>query len=78
MGRWKLLEYFETDTVELYDLETDLGESKDLAKTKPERAAELRNRLHTWRKSVNARLPTRNPAYREPPTATKSKAGTAD
>jgi arylsulfatase A-like enzyme len=64
-GRWKLLEYFETGTVELYDLKVDLAETTDLSQSMPDRAAELRAQLHAWRKSIGARLPTANPDYRE-------------
>ena len=39
---WKLLEYFEDQHVELYNLADDLSEKKDLAGQMPERAAELR------------------------------------
>ncbi|MHC4206084.1 MAG: sulfatase, partial [Planctomycetota bacterium] len=60
-GDWKLLEYFEDNHVELYNLEKDIGEQNDLAKTMPEKAKELRKHLHTWRKAVNAQMPTKNP-----------------
>ncbi|MEX2286261.1 MAG: sulfatase [Planctomycetaceae bacterium] len=62
-GRWKLLEYFETDSVELYDLEVDVGETKDLANSMRDRAAELRARLHAWRSTIGARMPSTNPRY---------------
>jgi arylsulfatase A-like enzyme len=35
-GRYKLIEYYENGTVQLFDLENDIGERKDLAKSKPE------------------------------------------
>ncbi|MBL7222414.1 MAG: sulfatase, partial [Candidatus Brocadiae bacterium] len=41
-GDWKLIEFFEDNHVELYNLRDDIGETRDLAATKPERAAELR------------------------------------
>jgi arylsulfatase A-like enzyme len=56
---WKLIEYFEDDHVELYNLENDLGEKHDLAAEQPERARRLRGQLHAWRQSVQAQLPTR-------------------
>ena len=56
-GDWKLLEYFETGAIELYNLEEDLGESKDLSGDYPEKAAELEEHLNEWRGSVNAQLP---------------------
>jgi arylsulfatase A-like enzyme len=55
--RWKLLEFFEDNRVELYDLETDIGERNNLAKEKPEKAAELRQMLHAWRDRVGAQMP---------------------
>lgn len=62
-GPWKLVEYFEDERIELYDLSTDPGEQSDLSNQMPDRAAALRRQLHAWRKSVNAALPERNPAF---------------
>lgn len=61
-GDWKLLEYFEDNRVELYNLRDDPGETRDQAAQLPERAAHLRERLHAWRQEVGAQLPTPNPA----------------
>ncbi len=63
-GDWKLLEYFEDNHVELYNLNDDLGESVDLAMKLPEKAAELRERLNRWRESVGAKMPIPNPDYK--------------
>jgi len=63
MGRWKLIEFYEDDHVELYDLAKDIGENKNLAAKMPEKAAELREMLDDWRKSLNAAMPTPNPNY---------------
>ena len=41
-GDYKLLEYFENDTVQLFDLKNDIGEQRDLAQTCPAKVAELR------------------------------------
>jgi arylsulfatase A-like enzyme len=60
-GDWKLLEYFEDNHVELYNLKNDISEQNDLAETMPEKAKELRNHLDAWRKTVNAQMPTRKP-----------------
>ena len=51
---WKLIEFYEDMRVELYNLKDDIGEADDLAGRMPEKAAELRDRLHTWRESVGA------------------------
>jgi arylsulfatase A-like enzyme len=62
---WKLLEYYEDDHVELFNLKDDPGEKTDLAGKFPEKATELRQKLHDWRKSVGAVDPKANPDYRE-------------
>jgi len=62
-GDYKLIEYFEDYRVELYNLADDIGETKDLSKTNPEKADELRKMLHRWRKDVNAQIPKPNPDY---------------
>ncbi len=56
-GAWKLLEYFENGTVQLFDLEADPGEQRDLASERPEKAEELRASLQAWRESVSAAMP---------------------
>lgn len=63
-GDWKLLQYYEDQHVELYNLKNDRGEAQDLAKTEPDRVKELQAHLTTWMKSINARMPTPNPDFR--------------
>lgn len=63
-GRWKLIEHFEDWSVELYDLESDIGETRNLAGSHPAQRDRLRSLLHQWRKDVGAQVPTeRNPHY---------------
>lgn len=59
-GDWKLMEFFEDDRLELYNLRDDLGETKNLAKAFPEKTAELHARLLAWRKDIGAKMPTKN------------------
>lgn len=59
-GRWKLLEYFEDDSLELYDLATDLGEHHNLAPARPDLAARLQAELAAWREDVGAPMPEVN------------------
>jgi arylsulfatase A-like enzyme len=61
-GDWKLLEYFEGNRLELFNLKSDPGESHDLAQAEPARTRQLHENLKQWRQSVNARLPVRNRA----------------
>lgn len=55
-GRFKLLHRFERDTVELYDLEADMGERHDLSEAEPETAGRLLAKLKGWQNSVGARF----------------------
>ncbi|MGH7138037.1 MAG: sulfatase [Pirellulales bacterium] len=57
---WKLLEYFEDDRIELFNLGDDLAEQHDLAGKMPDKSRELRERLHAWRKAVDAAMPKAN------------------
>jgi arylsulfatase A-like enzyme len=57
MGDYKLIEYFDDQSVELYNLSKDLSEKNDLALVQPERAKRMRERLMAWRKEVNANMP---------------------
>jgi len=56
LGDYKLLEYFENNTVQLFNLKADPGEQNDLARAHPKKASELRAMLHAWRKDVSARM----------------------
>jgi len=63
-GKWKLHEYFEDGKFELYDLNTDLGERKNLADSMPEKVAELKKMMYNWRAKIKAPVPTEaNPNY---------------
>jgi len=66
-GDWKLVEWFEDDTVELYDLSSDPGERIDLAEQRPEIVERLRKALEDWRKGVDAAMPRPNPEHVPPP-----------
>lgn len=57
-GPWKLLEFYETGKRELYNLETDPGEARDLGPQYPEKMRELTDLLHTWQDRMEAQLPT--------------------
>ncbi|HEY8504251.1 MAG TPA: sulfatase [Gemmataceae bacterium] len=60
-GDWRLVEFYEDNRAELYNLKEDVGEENDLAARMPEKAAELRRRLHAWREAVGAQMPVPNP-----------------
>ncbi|MBG80745.1 MAG: aryl-sulfate sulfohydrolase [Phycisphaerae bacterium] len=56
-GDWKLLEFFEDGRVELYDLRTDPGETKNVAADHPETRNRLLKQMQQWRKDVQAPMP---------------------
>jgi len=62
-GRWKLIETFDPDGVELYDLEEDLGETDNLAAKRPDLTSELRRELQAWRREVGAEMMQPNPDH---------------
>jgi arylsulfatase A-like enzyme len=57
-GDYKLIEWYEDNSVELYNLKDDIGELHDLAGRMPEKAVELRGLLHRWLRQVKAAVPT--------------------
>ena len=73
-GDWKLIRYFEDDSVKLFDLAKDIGEHRDLAAAEPDRAKALRTELDTWLKATKAPIPTKlNPAFSATAGAGKSE-----
>ena len=63
LGDWKLIEWFEDDSVEIFNLADDIGEQKNLAEEHPELVAQLRKRLQEWRTATGANMPQLNPEY---------------
>jgi arylsulfatase A-like enzyme len=63
MGNYKLIEFFEDNRIELYDLEDDPGEKCDLSRVKPELARDMKATLQQWRQDVDAKIPRPNPDW---------------
>lgn len=66
-GKWKLIEWYEKSLLgeensayELYNLETDVGETTNLADSLKTKANELAGELQNWRKEINAQMPVPN------------------
>lgn len=62
-GDYKLIEYYENNTIQLFNLKTDIGEKHDLSSSEPQKVNELRSMLHNWRKDINAQKMPPNPEY---------------
>lgn len=56
-GKYKLVEDFHDNSVELYDLEADLGETRDLSAQEPQLSQQLQTELASWREAVGAAMP---------------------
>jgi len=59
-GRWKLIEFFEDEHVELYDLLEDQSEQNECSNAHPEIVARLRGALDRWKTEVGALIPKPN------------------
>lgn len=66
LGNWKLIQYFENNDLELYNLSEDIGEKENLAKRNPGKVSELLTILQNWRKNISAPVPMQlNPDYKK-------------
>ncbi len=81
IGRdWKMLEYLEDGRRELYAIDQDTSEARDLAGTKPEIVNMLAEKLNRWRKEIGAAMPTpksRPAAADRKPVGTKTESNVA-
>ena len=63
-GDWKLIQKFEDRSVELFNLRSDPGETRNLADTDTSRTREMSSLLTNWQKSLAAPLPSEpNPSF---------------
>ncbi len=77
-GDWKLIQFFESDTVELYHLRNDIGEKSDVSSANPDKTVELLSELKRWQRETKAIIPTKlNPDFdpRAKPAGTKKGKG---
>lgn len=64
-GDWKLIYYWEDESVELYNLQNDPREHHDLASENIKITAQLSEKLKKWLSDTNANGPTMDPEYDE-------------
>jgi len=62
-GPWMMVEYYDEEKAELYDLRKDIRETRDLAASQPERVSRMRAALAAWRREVHAQGNTPNPKF---------------
>lgn len=56
-GPWKLLKFYETSDLQLYNLQEDIGEEHDLADSRPQQRDKLKRQLEEWLEKTEAPLP---------------------
>ncbi|MGY8770654.1 MAG: sulfatase [Pirellulales bacterium] len=56
-GNYKLIKFYDDNSIELYDLSNDIGEKKNLANNKPKVAKRLQQQLEQWLLDNNAKMP---------------------
>lgn len=66
-GDLKLIEFYENNRRELFDLKADPGENRNLSAARPEDVKRLAEKLDAWRNDTRARMPRPNPDYRPNP-----------
>ena len=64
-GNWKLIHYFEDGTNELYNLSSDMRETKNVFNQFPQEGMLLKNELENWLSSTKALIPETDPLYNE-------------
>ncbi|MDZ4286718.1 MAG: sulfatase [Prosthecobacter sp.] len=62
-GDWKLIDFYEDQHVELYNLRRDPGETQDMSEVDTDVTQRLKEKLHAWRQKVGAQEPTPNDDY---------------
>lgn len=56
-GDYKLIHFYDTDSVELYNLRKDISERNDLSRELPQLALKLKNKLESLLKESGAAMP---------------------
>ncbi len=74
LGNLKLLRFYESDRVKLFDLSKDIGERNDLSSSMPNETATLKARLAKYLKEIDAQMATMNPNF-DPSKPIQSRRG---
>ncbi len=62
-GDWKLIQFYEDNRIELYNLAEDISESQNVAAKYPEIVEQLHKRLTSWLHDADVQMPVPNPLY---------------
>jgi arylsulfatase A-like enzyme len=59
MNQWKLIEFYEEEKIELYNLEDDPAERMDLSSKYPERSRAMKEKMHQYIDTRGGSYPVR-------------------
>ncbi|MDA1274103.1 MAG: sulfatase [Verrucomicrobia bacterium] len=62
-GDYRLIEFYEDQHIEMFNLATDPSETLNIANQLPEKRNDLSRKLAHWRDGVKAQMPSNNPDY---------------
>ena len=74
-GPWKLMHLFEDNSIRLFNVEMDIGESKDLSREHPKKAAALFAELKQWQADTKALIPIKQNASFDPKSPGNDRKG---
>jgi len=64
-GNYKLIDFYQQNRIELYDLSKDISETKNIANEKPEITQQLMDKINNWRNDLNVNMPKKNKKDKE-------------
>jgi len=62
-NEYKLIEFHEDESLELYNLAEDIGETTNLASEMPDLTRRLYDKLQSWQNELDVKMPWPNPDY---------------
>jgi arylsulfatase A-like enzyme len=75
LGNYKLMKFYETDRLALFDVASDISEGNDLSTQQPQKVAALDKLLQQYLQQIDAQMAVPNPQYdpAKPPVSRKEK-----
>ena len=77
LGNYKLMKFYETERLALFDIAADISEQNDLSTQQPQKVTELDKLLEQYLLDVDAQMAVSNPQYdpAKPPVSRKARGG---
>ncbi|MEE3369832.1 MAG: sulfatase [Planctomycetota bacterium] len=77
LGNYKLMKFYETERLALFDIAADISEQNDLSTQQPQKVTDLDKLLEQYLLDVDAQMAVSNPQYdpAKPPVSRKARGG---